>query len=149
MYSTKHRDNRILIAMTSQKKGRPPNQKEIFYLQWGLETLKNNIKLSNDILKQLLTLSSAMLGVSIIFETIIVTEWIKILVLLSFLLSLIVAFIGILPYERKVNLDSPNDIQKHKISALKHKRCYLWISASFLTIGFAAIVTELIVLILK
>jgi len=43
--------------------GQAPSEDDTFYLTWGKETLKNNINLSNDILKQIITLSSALLGV--------------------------------------------------------------------------------------
>ena len=135
--------------MKGQQQGRPPSTDDTFYTQWGRETLKNNIKLSNDILKQLITLSSALLGVSIIFDDIVKTDWVKILVLLSFFTSLVVAFFGFLPFENKVNLNSPTDIKEHKKKALKCKRWYLWSSAGALTVGFAAIIAEIIIKILK
>lgn len=56
-----------------QQQGRPPTEEEIFYSTWGRETVKNNINLCNDILKQLITISSALLGVMTIFDEI-VTE---------------------------------------------------------------------------
>ena len=122
--------------MTPQQ-GLPPTQEEIFYTTWGQETVKNNITLCNDILKQLITISSALLGVSIIYDHIVQSETLKIFVLLSFFISLVVALIGLLPYERKVSLNTPADIKTHKQNALRHKRLYLWISAMSIVIGFA------------
>lgn len=130
--------------MTTQQ-GHQPTEEEIFYTTWGQETVKNNITLCNDILKQLITISSALLGVSIIYDHIVSNETMKIIVLLSFFISLIVAFIGLLPYENKVRLDTPEDIKTHKRNALKHKRHYLWVSAMTIVIGFALILGELII----
>jgi hypothetical protein len=127
------------------QQGQQPTEEEIFYTTWGQETIKNNITLCNDILKQLITISSALLGVSIIYDHIVTSETLKIFVLLSFFISLIVAFIGLLPYENKVRLDTPDDIKAHKRKALKHKRQYLWISAMTIVVGFALILGELLV----
>lgn len=126
------------------QQGRPPTEDEIFYSTWGRETLKNNINLCNDILKQLITISSALLGVTLIFDQIVVADTVRIFVTTSFFASLIISFIGLLPYERKVSLSTPEDIKDHKQKTLKHKRNYLWISACCLTIGFGLIIAELI-----
>jgi hypothetical protein len=130
--------------MTTQQ-GQQPTEEEIFYTTWGQETVKNNITLCNDILKQLITISSALLGVSIIYEDIVSNETLKIFVLLSFFICLIVAFIGLLPYENKVRLDTPEEIKTHKRNAFKHKRQYLWVSAMTIVIGFALILVELLI----
>lgn len=128
----------------STQEGVPPTDEEIFYTTWGQETVKNNITLCNDILKQLITISSALLGVSIIYDHIVQSETLKMFVLLSFFASLIVALIGLLPYEKKVRLDTPADIKAHKQKALEHKRQFLWTSAITLLIGFALIICELL-----
>lgn len=130
--------------MTAQQ-GQQPSEEEIFYTTWGQETVKNNINLCNDILKQLITISSALLGVSIIYDHVVLSETLKFFVLFSFFVSLIVAFIGLLPYENKVRLDTPDDIKTHKRQALKHKRQYLWVSAMTIVIGFALILGELLI----
>ena len=132
-----------------QQQGQQPSTEDEFYLKWGYETVKNNIKFSNEILKQIITLSTTLLAASIIFEYIIPYTWVKILVLLSFFISLVTAFVGVLPFERSVDLNSPSDIKRHKRAALKHKRWYLWISAGMLIIGFIAILAVLIVRLLK
>jgi len=130
--------------MTAQQ-GQKPTQEELFYTTWGQETVKNNITLCNEILKQLITISSALLGVSMIYDDIVSNETLKFFVILCFFLSLFVAFIGILPYEKKVHLQTPDDIKTHKRKAFKHKRQYLWVSAMTIVIGFALILGELLI----
>ncbi len=125
--------------------GQAPSEDDTFYLTWGKETLKNNINLSNDILKQIITLSSALLGVSIIYDKIVSNELIRIIVLLLFLLSLVISLLGVLPYEKTVSINSPSQIKEFKRKALKHKRIYLWISGAGLTFGFSLIIAELII----
>lgn len=125
--------------------GQKPSSNDDFYLDWGKESLKNNIKLANDILKQLITLSTALLGVSIIYEKIVENENLRVVVLILFFLSLILSLLGILPYEKKVALNSASKIKEHKEKALKHKRIYLWLSGAGITFGFAIILAELII----
>lgn len=129
----------------SVQQGQQPTEEELFYTAWGQETIKNNITLCNDILKQLITINSALLGVSIIYDNIVSNDVIKILVLLSFFFSLIIAFLGVLPYENRVLMSSPEDIKIHKRNALKHKRQFLWVSAVAIIIGFALVIGELLV----
>lgn len=126
------------------QQGKKPTEDDVFYTNWGQETMKNNITLCNDVLKQLITINSALLGISIIYEYVIANKVLKVFVLLLFFISLVIAIIGILPYENKVELDVPNEIKKHKIKALKHKRCYLWVSAIAILVGFALILVELL-----
>jgi hypothetical protein len=126
------------------QKGKPISEDDLFYISWGYETLKNNIKLCNDILKQLITISSALLGISIIYEHIIVNEVLKILVFICFFNSLIVAFLGILPYKSIITTKAPAEIKTHKEKTLKSKLKHLWFSAISLMVGFLLIIISLI-----
>lgn len=127
-----------------QQKGLRPTNEDEFYLNWGKESLKNNIKLSNEILKQIITLSTALLGLTIIYEKIVSVEILRIIVLLLFFISLVVSLLGVLPFEGTISLNSPTEIKEFKRKVLKHKRIYLWISGGGLTLGFAIIIGELI-----
>ncbi|HWY12615.1 MAG TPA: hypothetical protein VN026_14880 [Bacteroidia bacterium] len=126
------------------QEGRQPSEDDNFYVTWGRETIKNNITLANDILKQLVAISSALLGVTIIYEKVVSNEILKVCVLLSFLLALVISFLGVLPYEAKVQLNVPSDIKEHKRKALVHKLRLLWISAISLMVGFSFVIAELI-----
>ena len=125
--------------------GEPVSDFDNFYLDWCRETIKNNISLSNDILKQLITLNTALLGVNIIFESIVFNHLLKFLILIFFFLSLIIALLGVLPYQNRIVPFSPDDIKNHKDEALRHKLKYLWTSATFLIIGFGIVLGELYV----
>ena len=131
------------------KQGTKPSEEDAFYITWGLETIKRNITLCNDIMKQLITINCALLGVTIIFDQILTNNILKILVLLSFFFSLIISFLGLLPYNNKVNIKIPEDIKSHKKNALKHKQRFLRASAFTITIGFGMIIGELIFRFLK
>jgi hypothetical protein len=116
--------------------GTEPTEEEKFYMLWGLESLKNNISILNKILRQLVTLDTALLGGSIAFlNDDIINYSFKIWVVFLFFLSLIIAFIGNLPYESRVDLRKPQRIKEHKEKTFKHKRRYLWGSAIVLALG--------------
>lgn len=108
-----------------------------FYVEWAKESVKNNLVFANDVLQRLVTLNGVLLAGSIAFydERIIPSRW-KPYVLACFLLSLVVSFLGMLPYEGKVDPRVPADIKRHKQRALKFKRFLLLASAFLLAAGF-------------
>jgi hypothetical protein len=117
--------------------GRPPSPEQEFYYQWGLETLKNNFTVLNDVLRQLVTLSASVLGGSIAFLSprLIGTEY-KNAVVITFFMSLVFAFFGMMPYEGKFDPQRPDSVKLHKGRAVKWKRTWVWITAASLTAGF-------------
>lgn len=123
--------------------GEPVSEMDLFYLKWGRDSMKENIALANDMLKQLITLCTALLGVSLIYDKIIVHETLKLVVICSFFFGLIISFLGILPFERRIDILSPSQIKDYHHNALKHKMKYLWIASSAIVIGFTIIIAEL------
>ncbi|MBV6505229.1 MAG: hypothetical protein ILNGONEN_00787 [Syntrophorhabdaceae bacterium] len=117
--------------------GGAPTPEDDFYYQWGQETLKQNFILSNSILSSIVTLSSVMLGGSILLANdAIFPESFKLIIALLFLLALIVSFFGIMPEESEVNLNVPQEIKEHKEKTLKAKRRYIWISGMCMIAAF-------------
>jgi len=118
--------------------GTSPTEEDKFFILWGRESLKNNLVLANEVLRQLVTLNSALLGGSIAFldEKVIAPSF-KVWVIVAFSLSLIVSFLGMMPYEGSVDLRIPEQIKQHKEKALKSKRRYLWAAGLLLGFGFA------------
>jgi hypothetical protein len=125
------------------QQGRPPSEDELFYIAWARESLKNNINLCNDILKQTISIGSALLGMTLIFDKVISESW-KIPVIFVSIVSLIVAFAGVFPFRSEVHIDNPEEIKIHKEKTLKRKRIYLIVSAGFLLMGFLVIAGSLI-----
>ncbi len=125
--------------------GTPVSDEDSFFFNWAKESIKENVKLANDILKQLITLCTTLLGISIIFEKIVLHEQFRLLVICSFFIGLIISFIGVLPFEKKVDILSPSEIRDYQERALRHKLRYLWASSISLVVGFAIIIAELIV----
>jgi len=124
--------------MTIQQ-GQPLSKEDVFLISLAQDSIRTNLQLSNEILKQLLTLSGAILGSGVIFltkETIPAKAIAP--VLSTFLLSLISSLLGVLPYKAFVNQDSPENIKSHKQKALRVKLRYIRASASFLLLGLLA-----------
>ena len=125
------------------QQGRAPTDADMLDLNWRLENISSNIGLCNDILKQLVTLSSALLGAASIFDNMVTPNYINVGVMFSFFASLIIAFLGLLPFEQVISSNTPENIEIYKQKALRHKRRYLWVSAFVLVIGFGFIMGEL------
>jgi hypothetical protein len=117
--------------------GRPPSDEEEFYLTWGQELPKNSLTLLNDVLKQLVTLNTALLGGSVVFlNGAVMDAWFRNVVIIMFFLSLCTSFVGILPYIRKTILDNPDTVKLVIRSAFTWKLWLIRIAAAFLALGF-------------
>jgi hypothetical protein len=121
-----------------------PSEEEKFYIEWGRETIKNNLIFANEVLRELVTLNSALLGGSIAFlDDTMLDPTLKPIVVALFLLSLIVSFLGIMPYESFVDLRVPDQIQQHKRRALRWKRRFLWTAGGLIALSFTVAITGL------
>lgn len=108
-------------------KGKKPTYEELFYREWGYETIKNNIETVNKVLQQFITLNVALLGGNIVFLSPSNIDAPYRLVSISlFFVGLVLAFLGVLPYESNVVVNIPEEIKDHKMSALSQKRRFLW-----------------------
>lgn len=128
------------------KTGRPPSEESEFFLEWGRESLKANLKFANDILRQLVTLNATFLGGSIVFldRSLIPSPYREIAIVLFFA-ALVVAFIGMMPYEANVPLRMPFEIKKHKEQALASKRRYLWTAGGLMASAFGTLAATIII----
>lgn len=126
--------------------GQKPSPRDKFFKEWGLELVKNRFNIANELLKQQIALSTALLGASIIFDGLLTNQpKIKIYVIIAFLLSLVFAFIGLIPFERKnVWLDSPTEIEKFQRDAFSHKKLFYMLSGGGLMVGFIVILYNLL-----
>jgi hypothetical protein len=123
-------------------KARAATQRDLFFLSWGPEMVKNQFNLASELLKQQITICIALLSVSLIFDNILKgNDQLKLLILLSFLLGLIFSFIGLMPFERQqVCLDSPDSIEAYQKDSLKHKKCCIKASGLMILIGLVLII---------
>lgn len=127
--------------------GKKPSEDDEFYIVWGRETLKNGITLQNDLLKQILTLNTALISVSIFYEKLFKgCEGLFCLFILSFLVSLAISLVGIFPNSSGIDLDSPSEIKTHKQQVFIHKQNLVKYAFIFITIGFSVILIRALIL---
>jgi hypothetical protein len=132
------------------RQGIRPSSDDMFYFRWGRETLKGNLTLANEVLRQLVTLNSALLGGSIAFlDEAVVDASFKPWIVGAFTISLILSFVGMMPYEALVDLRVPEEVRRHKELAFKSKRRYLWSAGVCLAAGFGLAIAGMLVLYLK
>ena len=123
--------------------GEEPTAEELFYKKWGWETLRENIKMLNDIFKLFITLETVIITTFLgLYLTINIHVCVKNIIFTLLTLSLISSIIGIYPFARKVNLNKPSEIKSYKLYRMKTKGVLLKLSllflfASFLTFFFA------------
>ncbi len=117
--------------------GKVVSSDDKFYLDWGRESLRNNLRLLNDVLRQLVTLTSTLLGGTVVFlDEKIINPSYKIYIIMAFFIALIIAFIGMLPHTSKVNLSSPSAIKEHKIKSTRIKRYLVLGAGTLVFVGF-------------
>lgn len=114
--------------------GSKPSSEELFLLEWGKESLKNNIKLVNDLLSRFTTINIAFAGGAVI-QNLIQDPIYKISAIIIFLLGFGVALIGIYPYESEIDLSDPQEIKSYMFNALKYKKRFLFSSVILTVIG--------------
>jgi len=123
-----------------------PTPEETFYADWARESIRHNLDLANDILRQLITLNTALLGGSVLFlDEHLVPSPLRFLAILSFLVALILSFLGVLPYEGQVDIRNITAVREHKQKAFRHKHAFLWYSAFGMALGFGFAIAGLLI----
>jgi len=118
-----------------------PSMEDIFYLEWGKETLKENISILNDTFKLFITLDTILLSAYLgfyekVLENLPSLSWQTIIPALCVIISLTTSLIGIYPFPKSVNLSAPQEIKKYKEIRLKFKSICLMVAAFTLVCGF-------------
>lgn len=120
---------------------RAPTEKELFYLEWGKEMIKNQFALANDQLKHIISICVTLLGVSVIFEQLFVSfPHRKFFSVLLFFIALIIACVGVNPFERNIWLNSPSEIEKFHKDAMHYKKVCYGLAGIFMLFGIGVIV---------
>ncbi|WP_143063041.1 hypothetical protein [Halopseudomonas bauzanensis] len=118
---------------------RQPTEDEMFYRQWGYETVKANISTANDVLRLLITVNVALLGGGAAFlHESTIAEGVRIVLLVSFFIALTIALIGVYPKESKIDARIPSDVKQHKDAVLQRKRLFLKLGSGFTLAGLLA-----------
>ena len=119
--------------------GSPATAEEAAFLDWAQRSLEDNLKLVNDVLRQQVALVAALLAASVaLFRADLIEKGAAIALSITLLVSLAVAFVGVMPYEASVDLSSPRDFKRHKREAYRFKRNALWLSGLLLALALGA-----------
>ncbi len=128
-----------------EAKAEEPTSEDLFYIKWGRETHKDNIGVLNNVLRQFITLDTALLAVLIaFFDKIQICKWIKVLSCALLMFSLVMAVFGIIPLSSDLDLRRPDLIKAHKKRVLIRKKRLMWISVSSFVLSFIIILIVLI-----
>lgn len=130
--------------------GKPLRKEEDFYLSLAGEFIKNNSKFVNEVLRQFITLNTALLAGTVTFiNKEIINENYKIVVVFCFLISLIISFVGTIPYSGGVSFSDPHKVKTFSENALNYKLKFLKASGIISGIGFLVIIIGMIIKLTK
>lgn len=121
--------------------GVSPSKEDLFFLEWGKETLKENITTLNETFKLFITLDTVLLSTYLGFYQDVLQNypplsWQAIFPALSVIVSLVAAIIGIYPFPKSVSLASPQEIKRYKENRLEFKSYCLAVVSITLVLGF-------------
>jgi hypothetical protein len=120
-----------------------PSKEDLFFMEWGRETLKENISTLNEMFRLFITLDTLLLSAYLgLYESVLgnhyYLSWQAILPALLIIISLIFAIIGIYPFAKSVNLAAPQEIRRYKESRQRFKGRCLAIASGAVVLGFIA-----------
>jgi hypothetical protein len=124
--------------------GQPPSAESEFYVAWGRDLVKNSFTLANDALRQLVTLSTLLLGGSVAFlDAWMIDPVFRATAIGLFLVSLCASLSGLMPAEGALNFQIPQDVKRLQEQAMHAKAVKLRIGgwSLFLGAGMAALGT--------
>jgi hypothetical protein len=107
-------------------------------LTWSLEQRKQAMTFTNDVLRQLTTLSGVLLGGSISLLTGKVNPWCQAVSAILFLVALCAALFGVLPYDIATPVNMPTVFRRAQERALCFKTRLIWVSAFAIAAAFIA-----------
>jgi ABC-type polysaccharide/polyol phosphate export permease len=113
------------------------SEDEALLADWGRELFKSSLTLANDVLKQVVTITSLLLTVALGFldKTGAGKAW-QVLVFLLLLAPLIVSFLGLAPSDAEIDIRDPEKLRNFRNQILRKKRRALhWITC-FLVAAF-------------
>lgn len=122
--------------------GRRPTTEEEALTEGVKDSLKNTPTKLNAVLTLLITINLALLAVSMLFDINILSKNEKIIVILCFLFSMLVALIGFIPFEGKVQMDIPESSREHFKKAVAYKKGFIIASVTIFLIGLLILIVN-------
>ena len=128
----------VVVGPEGHATGQPASDMDLFHLRWGQEMYRDGYKVPVEMLRQIVTLTTALLAGSVgLLNAGLMTATGRALMLAFLLASLGAALMGLLPRERTVDLISPSDLAEFRTEAMGRRLYWLRIAAVFLFVGLA------------
>lgn len=122
--------------------GRQPTNEEEALLDGAKDSLKNTPTRLNAVLTLLITINLALLAVSMLFDIAILSAREKAIVIVCFLFSMLIAAIGMIPFEGKAQTDIPESVKEHFGKAAAYKKKFILTSFAFFLIGLLILIVN-------
>jgi hypothetical protein len=129
------------VEVASLSRGEEPTDESLLFISLGEEQIKRAVPFLNEVLRQLVTLSTALMGGSIAFlkADTPIHPTAKTSAAVLFLLALLAALFGVLPYRSTIRPLFPNDIKRSVQAAMVWKDRLVWLSSGFLVVGLVVV----------
>lgn len=115
----------------------PASEVDVMLKTWALDSYKTQFPFMIDVLKQLVTLNVSLLGGSFFFlNESNMPKPFRVGLAVLFLLSLMSAFAGLIPYHGQVNVFVPASIRAHKEKLANYRMLWITAASLFLIGGF-------------
>ena len=118
--------------------GEEPSAEQVFYHQWALTTLKDNIATLNSTFRLFITIETALLAAYLGFydKIALSPSWLKAIPGVLFTISFITSIVGIYPFAVRVDASEPENIRAYKQGRAEFKGRCLRLALATLIMGF-------------
>jgi len=110
-----------------------------------IEAIQRLINVTDDLLKTIITMSSALLGVGFIFDDFVKSPLARLIIVFLFFVGLVISFLGVLPFKIRYDIEDAEELKQQHINTFFRKRRHLWSSACVLAVAFAIAIGDLLV----
>ncbi len=108
------------------------------------QEIQRLVGVTDDMLKTLISMSSALLAVGVIFDTFVKMPLMRVVILLMFFIGLIISFLGVLPLNVRYDIEDMEEQKQQQIIIFLRKRRHLWFSAAAMVLGFLLVIIDLL-----
>lgn len=118
--------------------------KELNFKNINIQEIQRLVAVTDDMLKTLISMSSALLAVGVIFDSFVKMPLMRVIILLMFFIGLIISFLGVLPLNVRYDIEDVEEQKQQQIIIFLRKRRHLWFSAVAMVLGFLLVIIDLI-----
>ena len=113
------------------------------------ETLQRLIATTDDMLKTIITMSSALLAIGFIFNDFVKSPLVRAVIIILFFIGLVLAFLGMLPFNLRHDVEDAEEMKQQQVKSFLRKRRHLWLSAGVMAIALILAILDLLVDVFK